>query len=340
MKTDHIQPGAVTTDRLADGAVTDAKIAGPISPSKIPSAGLSADMLDGLHAGSFSTVMHGHEQVDVLGLPEALAGKASMAHDHPEYAKKYANVIVVSADGLGDFTNPVDAVASITDASPTNRYLIKIMPGVYDITGQWLYHPSYVDLEGSGRGTTRIIRRFEGQAWTGVVNYSESTSQELRNLTIEATAPLGTINYSDVRALTVFSGTPRISNVELISSIYSTDYHNATVVTVLGVGPGPTQVTFENVFMDVIHDPALPGLNSGLYTNNASGELPEVRLWSTRIRVNRSASNTHGFAVVPIEGRAIIRGFGAQIEGFIDGPPGVVKCVACFDASYSPLSVP
>lgn len=43
IKTGHIQDGAVTTSKIADGAVTDAKITGPISGSKISSAGLNAD---------------------------------------------------------------------------------------------------------------------------------------------------------------------------------------------------------------------------------------------------------------------------------------------------------
>src|SRR3989304_9230414 len=43
VKTDHIQDGAVTGNKVAAGAITDSKIAGPISASKIESAGVDAD---------------------------------------------------------------------------------------------------------------------------------------------------------------------------------------------------------------------------------------------------------------------------------------------------------
>jgi hypothetical protein len=53
IKTNHIQNAAVTTAKIAAGAVTDAKIKGPISGSKISSTGLNADKLDGLDSTAY-----------------------------------------------------------------------------------------------------------------------------------------------------------------------------------------------------------------------------------------------------------------------------------------------
>jgi hypothetical protein len=68
---------------------------------------------------------------------------------------KYANVIVVAKSG-GDFTDPIAAMNSITDASATNPYLVKIMPGVYDIGKgiSGLHVKANVHIEGAGEDAT------------------------------------------------------------------------------------------------------------------------------------------------------------------------------------------
>jgi hypothetical protein len=68
----------------------------------------------------------------------------------------YANVVIVAKSG-GDFTDPIAAVNSITDASAAKPYLVKIMPGVYDLGTASLQMKEYVDVEGSGAENTVIM---------------------------------------------------------------------------------------------------------------------------------------------------------------------------------------
>jgi hypothetical protein len=203
VKTGHLQNKAVTAAKLADGAVgtlqlaagavTDAKIAGPISAAKLPI---------GTTAGTVAAGNHLHD-----GL----------------YQRRLANVVVVARSG-GDFTDPVAALASITDASAANPYLVKIMPGDYLVSAPVVMKP-FVDLEGSGRDITRLYRTTPSTAAGGAVLLASSAS-EVRDLTIEAVD--ASIVVSDVAPLA--GATPvKLTRVAVVGN-------TTTANSVTGVG--------------------------------------------------------------------------------------------------------
>jgi hypothetical protein len=66
--------------------------------------------------------------------------------------------LVVAKSG-GDFTTINDALNSITDASDTNGYLVKVMPGVYT---EQVTMKQHVDIEGSGELVTKSRRGQRG----------------------------------------------------------------------------------------------------------------------------------------------------------------------------------
>jgi len=124
VKTGHIQDDAVTTGKIVDGAITTSKITdNAVTTPKVSD-------------GSITT------------------SKVAVGAITPDKIGFYRNVIIVALSG-GDFTNPVDALNAITDASESNPYLVKIMPGVYDVSTSVIMK-SYVDIEGSGENVTKI----------------------------------------------------------------------------------------------------------------------------------------------------------------------------------------
>jgi hypothetical protein len=142
----------VKTGHLQNGAVTDAKISGTISSSK-------------------------------LNVGTAAGTVAAGNHVHAPVPPQYANVVIVAQSG-GNFTSVRAAVASITNATETNRVLVKIMPGVYDLGTTSLEVPLFVDLEGSGTETTKLTGAF---ATGEPADYSHGLvmASAVRSLTIE-----------------------------------------------------------------------------------------------------------------------------------------------------------
>lgn len=208
VKTGHIQDAAVTTpklasesvatDKIAAGAVTDAKISGTIATSKLNV---------GTTAGTVAAGDHAHDGI---------------------YERKYANVKVVSLDGNGDFTSPVDAVNSITDASETNPYLVKIMPGVYDFGSSRIITSPFVDIQGSGRHITRLVG-------SGISLAANSHVSEL-TVTAQYSAPQIGIQASDQNSIVnvdVFS-----KNVALSVEPNAKVVVDGATLTVDGTGGG------------------------------------------------------------------------------------------------------
>jgi len=99
-------------------------------------------------------------------------------------AKKLMNVVTVSAKG-GDFTSPVAAINSITDAAADNPYLVFIGPGVYTLT-QTLFMKPFVTITGSGQEATILtgaISTGANDASSALVSGADNAI--LRDLTVE-----------------------------------------------------------------------------------------------------------------------------------------------------------
>jgi hypothetical protein len=128
VKTGHLQDYAVTTQKISDQAVTANKlIDGAVTAQK-----LGIVCPDGQYL-SFSVASGWTCSLGTPG-PEGPAGpQGPVGPEGPVGAQgpegppaHYGNVLVVAKSG-GEFADPITAISSITDASATNRYLLKII---------------------------------------------------------------------------------------------------------------------------------------------------------------------------------------------------------------------
>ncbi|MDH3328521.1 MAG: pectinesterase family protein, partial [Desulfobulbaceae bacterium] len=100
-------------------------------------------------------------------------------------AKKLMNVVTVSAKG-GDYTNPVAAVNSITDAAADNPYMVFIGPGVYTLT-QTLVMKPFVTISGAGQDATTLTGAISSGTVAASTIVSGADNATLCDLTIENT---------------------------------------------------------------------------------------------------------------------------------------------------------
>ncbi|HRQ37792.1 MAG TPA: pectinesterase family protein [Chloroflexota bacterium] len=98
----------------------------------------------------------------------------------------YENVITVATGG-GDYTSVAAALASITDSSSTNRYLVQVMPGVYTET-DLVVVKAYVHVRGSGPNATVITSARTGATpANGAATVDLLDNGQLSNLNVRNT---------------------------------------------------------------------------------------------------------------------------------------------------------
>ncbi|MGH2684377.1 MAG: hypothetical protein ACRDJP_02805 [Actinomycetota bacterium] len=136
---------------------------------------------------SDSELLDGIDSTGFLGAGATAADSSLLGGMSPgDFQPSYTRTIVVNpgTDATANGQALRNALASITTASITNPFLVKLEPGVYDVGTTPLQTTPFVDIEGSGR-LTRIEGSGSSNPAEGVVMLGPST--ELRFLGIANT---------------------------------------------------------------------------------------------------------------------------------------------------------
>jgi hypothetical protein len=186
------------------------------------------------------------------------------------------NVITV-AKANGNFSDPVAAVNSITDASAANPYLVVICPGVYTVT-QTLKMKSYVDIVGSGENVTTLTGPISTGNSSSSAIISGANNSSLSSLTVENT---GGGAYS----IALYNGTvsPTISNVTALVSGGSSNYavynYNSSSPTMVDVSATASGGSNNYAVYNSGSSPLMTGITAtasggsysyGIYNSNSS----------------------------------------------------------------------
>jgi hypothetical protein len=119
----------------------------------------------------------------------------------------------VPGDPIASGTALRNALAGIASPSSTNRWLVKIEPGTYDIGTTSLQMQSWVDIEGSGIDATTIRGAVDAIGLNaGTVNGASNTELRLLTITANGTGNLNVIGLYNENAVAM-----RVYRVKILS---------------------------------------------------------------------------------------------------------------------------
>jgi hypothetical protein len=256
-------------------------------------------------------------------------------------------VITVSNTG-GDYPSLSAALASITDASATNPYVIRIAPGIYTESAPTTLK-DHVDVEGSGQGVTTInctcaaavgfyggasavlvadsisaeIRHLtvsdsgRGRTSVGIYTTGVDASFSMLHVTVSATAPRGSDSDPRTSAGVVNnSSSPTMTNVK--ASATSVGYRDAYSYGVYnGWSSSPTM---KDVTAVGTATGGNSGLSYGVYNNDSSPVMDTV------IATGDATASTQSIGVYnsgssPTIRNSTLTGSTASISGNSSGDP-------------------
>lgn len=271
----------------------------------------------------------------------AIAGCAVLLVARGETASfsAFERLVIVSAGSdtaaNGQTLRSALAFAAAATPSATEPWTLRLGPGVYDLGTTGLVMVPFVDIEGSGEGTTRITAQTDGEVERAALCGADNA--ELRHLTVENTGP-GPFS----RAIFNFAVAPRITHVTAIASGGTNNNMGITnggagfqtvmtAVTTIGTGgefaEGMVNATSAEPVLIQVTARASGGSVSNWAVINA-GAFPTIR------ESKLEATGLDAAAIINVQsGSADVAN--SQLIGGVSGPG--FTCVGVYDGSFAAL---
>ncbi len=259
-------------------------------------------------------------------------------------SKPLKNVVTVAKKN-GDFTDPVVAMNSITDAAADNPYLIIIAPGVYTLT-ETLIMKGYVSITGSGEDVTILTgtigsQEAENAAIIKLASYVSLSNMSVHNTGNASSLVIGIYSYWNAAQTKMHNISIRVSGNGI--NHYGVSLYNSSVilgsVTINVSGASSNNIgvrshTVSSSGWTITSEPLL--VNTTIL---ATGGQISNALLSEQLAFDGEAHDE------PIIRRSTLEGGSAAISsdhfftvsqstliGGVSGDnPNVIKCVACDD---------
>lgn len=129
----------------------------------------------------------------------------------PPGVQKRTVIVSPVGDGAANGAALRAALADVANASSVTSFLLKLEPGVYDVGPNGLAMKSYVDIEGSGEGLTKITAG--GSDANDVATVFGASNAELRLLRIENRG-----GAANAKAIINTNASPRLTQVTITAS--------------------------------------------------------------------------------------------------------------------------
>jgi hypothetical protein len=196
------------------------------------------------------------------------------------YSKAVQTVFVhpVPGDDTESGTRLLNALAGITNASATKRYVIKVEPGIYGLGSTSLLMKPYVDIEGSGQDATVIKGNGSSDSALTTAVVEGADSAELRNLQVYCDGDQYTYTYG----IAIYNDavSPRIKDVKIVSTknVRSWGIRNASV----------SSPTIEDVRIEAEGSTRAYGIS-----NSNSGTEPTIK----RVVIQASGGTSENYGI-------------------------------------------